>query len=395
MWLLETDVRQRIESAVKSGFVPSADQLQQFNARAGSAGSGDSPVMSVAGDTAEIRMEGVLTKRPDFMAFLFGGGNTTYGDIISAIAQVESDDSITNIVFAFDSPGGSVDGMFDAIDAISSVTKPNKAVVHGLAASAAYALASASAEIEAASRASRVGSIGVVASFYVDENVIDVTSTNAPKKRPDVSTPQGKADVVEQLDGIHNLFVDGIAMGRGVTADKVNADFGRGATLLADEALKRGMIDKVSGVKLELASSSNRNTANSGGENMEAVMDLKELQAKHPAVYQAAVDLGKEQGVAGERDRVNAHITMGDSCGAMGVAVKAIQDGVGFNMTLQAEYMSAGRTKSDVDARNVDAAEVAAAVTGASTATESPERDAEISASILDAAFELCNVDRI
>jgi ClpP class serine protease len=146
-----------------------------------------------------------------------------------------------------DSPGGQVDGLFEtiaAIDAFKATGKPLK-VRASNAQSAAYALAAAAGRIEATSPASSFGSIGVAAAFVVSDKVVSVTSTDAPNKRPDVATDAGRAIVREQLDAIHELFVGAIAKGRGTTAAAVNKEFGRGATVLAGEARRRGMIDAI------------------------------------------------------------------------------------------------------------------------------------------------------
>ena len=44
---------------------------------------------------------------------------------------------------------------------------------------------------------------------------------------------------------MHALFAERIASGRGITVEKVNADFGQGGLLLADLALAAGMIDTI------------------------------------------------------------------------------------------------------------------------------------------------------
>lgn len=79
-------------------------------------------------------------------------------------------------------------------------------------------------------------------------------------------------------------------------------------------------------------------------------MDLKTLQAQHPDVYTAAV----QQGVDQERDRVTAHLTMGEASGDNKTAFAAIKDGSEMTATLQATYMTAGMNRSDVAARQDD-----------------------------------------
>jgi ClpP class serine protease len=203
--------------------------------------------MSIAGETADISIKGVLTAEPNFMAMIFGGGNTTYSDIIAAIASAEQNDSIKNIVLSVDSPGGQIAGLFNAVNAIASAEKPVKAVVSNQAASAAFALIAQADEIVAANEATSVGSVGIRVDMEVDDDVVVITSSEAPKKAPDVKTESGVAVVREQLDAFHDIFASSIAKGRGITTEKVNSDFGRGAMVLAGEAVKRGMIDSISG----------------------------------------------------------------------------------------------------------------------------------------------------
>ena len=350
MWLLDSKVRQSIEQAQSAGFTPTAEQQERLTAAHITAASeGGSRVLTVAGNVAEIEVKGTLTNSPSFMAMFFGGGNTTYPEIISAIAEAEQDPTVTEMILAINSPGGSIDGLFDAIAAIKNAAKPIKATVSNLCASAAYALASQADEIIAGNPAARIGSIGIAATVEVYENEIDITSTNAPKKRPDVTTEAGKAVVREELDAIEDIFIEALAEGRGVTQEKIIAEFGQGAVVLARDALNRGMIDSIA------VSNTNPTTADSGGNQLEATtMDLKELVAQHPDVYQAAVQAGIDQ----ERDRVGAHLTMGEASGDTTTAFTAIKDGSAMTATLQATYLAAGMNKSDIAARDSDNADI-------------------------------------
>lgn len=360
MWLLESAVRKALEQAQKAGVTPSVEQQQQFEASRYSAEQAiGSRILTLAGRSAEVSIKGVITKTPSFLAMLFGGGNTTYPEIIAALAEAERDDNVEDITLAIDSPGGHFDGLFDTLAAIQSTSKPVKAVISNLGASAAYAIASQADEIIASNRAARIGSVGVVATFYNDENEISITSTNAPKKRPDITTEEGKAMVREELDAMHEIFVDAIAEGRSATVEKVNAEFGQGATLLAGEALKRGMIDAIAEPTLKaVKSTKSTTTARSGGNNPEiGPMDLKTLKAQHPDVYAAAVQEGADQ----ERDRVTAHLIMGEKSGAMETASKAIKDGEPMTATLQATYLTAGMNRSDVSTRQEEDAAASAA----------------------------------
>lgn len=351
MWLLEASVRQTMLQAQKAGVMPTVEQQENFEASRLSIGGESSRILSVAGSSAEVAVKGVITKAPSFLAMLYGGGNTTYPEIILALAEAERNDTVDNITLSIDSPGGHFEGLFDTLEAIQSTTKPIKAIISNVGASAAFAIASQADEIIASNRAARIGSVGVAATFEVSDREITITSTDAPKKRPDVTTVEGKSMVREELDAMHKIFVDSIAEGRSVTTEKVNAEFGQGGTLLAGEALKRGMIDAVAEPTLKVVESTKTTTARSGGNQPEAGnMDLTTLQAQHPTVYSAAV----QEGVNKERDRVLAHLTMCEASGDTKTAYKAIKEGSELTSSLTATYISAGMNRSDVTSRQDD-----------------------------------------
>lgn len=356
MWLLETSVRQTMQAALKSGFVPSAEQQAKFEARLESLEGSEagSSILTVAGDTAEVAIKGVLTNSPDFLAVLFGGGNTTYSDIISAIALAEQDSNVKDVTFNIDSPGGQVDGLFSVVSAIRDIKKPTKASISNLAASAAFVIASQADEVIASNISNRIGNIGIVASLSIDENEVTITNTESPKKRPDVTTKAGIAAVREELDALHNIAVDVIAEGRNTSADKVNAKFGQGATLLAGEALKRGMIDGIAKTSFGTTTT----TVNNVNKKEKTSMDTKELNAQHPDVYAEVLELG----AAGERDRVTAHLKMGEASGDMKTACLAIAEGSGMTATLQATYLASGMNRTDLS-NSVDDDAAAAAAT--------------------------------
>lgn len=389
MWLLEHNVREALEAAAKAGVMPTADQQAQFEATHISAlTDGGSRILTVAGASAEIVIKGVLTKEPSFLAMLFGGGNTTYVDIISALKEADNNANVSDITLAIDSPGGHIDGLFDLIDNLKAIRKPVKAIGTNLVASAAYAIASQADTIISSNGATRFGSIGILASFMTNENEVTITSTNAPKKSPDVSTEEGVAMVREELDAIHELFVGAIADGRGGTTDDINANFGQGGVLLAGEALKRGMIDSIAKTPLQSVKIIKTQTAASGGDKPKVkVMDLAQLQAEHPEAYRAAVSEGVTQGVTQERDRVGAHLTMGKSSGDMETAIGACLEGTAMTATIQATYLSAGMNRADINAAAKDEETVAAAGANANAEDETAETDAEAVVAGLEAHF--------
>lgn len=386
-WLVEQNALNAMEQAQALGFVPTAEQTEQFAATRFAAEGDTSRVLVTAGNSAEIKIDGVLTQSPDIMAMLFGGGNTTYPEIIAALAEADRDDAVENITLKVGtSPGGSITGLFEAVAALQTTKKPIQAVVSGMAASATYALVSQAESITALNKATMFGSVGIVAEFNVSENRVSITSRDAPKKRPDVTTPEGVAMVEDELDAVHELFVEDMAAGRGTTVEKVNAEFGQGATVLARDALKKGMIDKVEGSAPAAVKSTKSTTAQSGTQPEATKMDLNQLKIEHPEVFAAAVQIGTTQ----EHDRVNAHLTMGNASGDMKTAIAAIEDGSSMTATLQATYMAAGMNRADIQARGNESA-----VPGAGDMTDQSEADAgaEAGANILTAAAAKCGVE--
>lgn len=198
----------------------------------------------IEGHVATISVEGVLTAKPDLFARLFLGANTTYGGIRAALSSAKSDPRVTHVVLQVSSPGGTVDGLFETLEAIKDCKASGKtmSVTTNFACSAAYAIAVVAGNITAVGDWATLGSVGVAASYRVDKERVDITSTDAPNKRPDLTTNAGRAVVTKELDDIHALFVRYIAEGRGMAP---NANFGKGGTMLAREALSLKMIDSI------------------------------------------------------------------------------------------------------------------------------------------------------
>jgi ClpP class serine protease len=352
MWLIKQETAAEIARLHRTVPSPTAEQRTAFRAETQVEPTArESRNMKVAGSVAEIGVRGVLVKQPSFLMWLMGIEQTAYSDIATALASASADASIKSVVMRVDSPGGQVDGLFECLAAVQAFDKP-LSVLATQACSAAYALAAVAGKITATGPAASFGSIGVAASIGLDKETVDLTSTAAPNKRPDVTTEEGKAVVVEYLDAIHALFADAIADGRDTTVAAVNSGFGRGAVVLAADARSRGMID---GVVKPARTDSKRSKvgASADAEEMEIVtMDLRTLKAQHPDVYDAAV----AEGVTAERDRVSAHLTLGATGGdeGMAVAMTAIEAGTGLNMTTQAKYTALALNRRDRDLRQTD-----------------------------------------
>ena len=303
----------------------------------------------VANKAGVIHIEGILTQKRDWGAMFFGGGNTLYPDIISSLAEADADPEVERIILQVgESPGGNISGMFKTMEAIRATSKPVDAVVADMAASATYGLVSQADKITVANNMTAVGSVGVAQAFLVFDELVEIASTHAPKKRPDVSTEEGKAVAREVLDEIETPFIDAIAQGRGTTPEAVKQDFGQGALVLSQRAKRMGMIDAI-------APKIQPTAAISGDNTMEVIaMDLQELMAKHPEIYKAAVQEGKKQGIDQERKRCNAHLVHGKASGDFDGAIKAVESGAAYDMEAMAAYNAAALDRQTIDARTQD-----------------------------------------
>jgi ClpP class serine protease len=310
--------------------------------------------------TAYISVEGVLTKNRDPIAAFFMGANTAYRDLVAQVKAAASDPTIKRISMFVDSGGGMVDGLFEALDAISAAAQVKPiSVTSDNAHSAAFAIASVAGNIQATSRGAMFGSVGVATTYFVEENAVTLTSTEAPDKRPDVTTEEGREAVVAQLDAIHDLFVGQIAQGRGTTPEIVNASFGRGASFVAEEALSRGMIDSIAQPRVAAVSDFEAKESKH--------MDISELKASHPELCEALRAEGVEEGIRKERDRVNAHLNMGEGSGDLATAHKAIRDGEELTQGLLSVYLAAGMKTAEIGAREADSVVSEEATAGVAT----------------------------
>lgn len=201
---------------------------------------------------AMLYVQGSLFKRANLMTEYSGA--TSY-DVLRRDLQVALDDpSINGIALVIDSPGGEVNGVGEFAKAVYEArgVKPVTAFVSGMAASGGYWIAAAASEIVVSDEA-LLGSIGVVSSFMDtsarDERLgikrVEIVSSMAPGKRPDITSDDGKAQILKVLDDLHQVFASAIATYRGVKVDTVNTKFGRGGLEVGANAVAAGMADRI------------------------------------------------------------------------------------------------------------------------------------------------------
>ncbi|HLW51307.1 MAG TPA: signal peptide peptidase SppA [Candidatus Angelobacter sp.] len=212
------------------------------------------PSPRTAGNIAVIPVYGVLCYRANMFSDFSGG--TSVQQLTKTFRQCLADDNTKAIIFDVDSPGGDVDGIQEFADEIFNARGQKKmvAVVNTLAASAAYWLASSAEEL-VVTPSGMVGSIGVFTTHEdiskMDEAMgLKVTYISAGKYKtegnPDEPlSPEAQAAIQANVDSYYNAFVNAVARNRGVAANDVRNGFGEGRVVVAKDALKMKMVDKI------------------------------------------------------------------------------------------------------------------------------------------------------
>lgn len=169
------------------------------------------------------------------------------------------DDEVQAIMLNIDSPGGEANGINEFAEFIynSRGTKPVVSYVSNLACSGAYWLASATDRI-ICNETSYLGSIGAVAVLRDEEEkdakegikTLKFVSMNAPNKRPDLNTDEGKFLIQEQIDALGDLFISKVARNRStegneITFKDVVKNYNKGGVLMGSEAVKAGLADEL------------------------------------------------------------------------------------------------------------------------------------------------------
>jgi capsid assembly protease len=203
---------------------------------------------------AVIPVYGVINQRMTLMAEICGGTSTDR--LTSQLRAAVADPAVSSIVLDIDSPGGTVTGVPELAAEIMKLKeqKPITAVSNGMAASAAYWIAAACSSV-VVTPSGEVGSIGVYmthqdVSGALDKAGVKISFIQAGKYKTDGNPyePMSEsflADAQAGVDEYYAMFVQGVADGRGVTAEKVKADFGQGRMLMAKDAVAIGMADSI------------------------------------------------------------------------------------------------------------------------------------------------------
>lgn len=209
------------------------------------------------GAVAVVPVYGIIAHRARQVQNLSSPASTSTELLGAQLRELMGDARVGAIVLDVDSPGGTVDGVPELAAEIRRMRgqgKPIVAVANALAGSAAYWIASQADEL-VVTPSGQVGSIGV---FTVHEDLSKrleaegrkLTLISAGKYKTEGHpygpiTDEALAAVTAKVDAYYNMFVSGVAQGRGVPVAQVREGFGQGRTLIAKDAVAEDMADRV------------------------------------------------------------------------------------------------------------------------------------------------------
>jgi signal peptide peptidase SppA len=259
-WSME-EIRERIAAAnLASGYLGH----QSLEARY-IVGFDDEPMPMLAagkrnaaakGSVAVIPMTGIISHRMSMMSEISGGGGGSTQALTAQFRQALEDGNCKAIVFDVDSPGGSVEGVTELASEIFEArkVKPITAVFNAMGCSAAYWLASAASDL-VCTPSGQCGSIGVYMALQDESEAlknegIKITILKAGKYKAEGHPAEPLSDdarnfLQSQVDTVYGMFVKAVAQQRGVSQATVREGMGQGRSLLASDAVKAGLADRV------------------------------------------------------------------------------------------------------------------------------------------------------
>lgn len=212
------------------------------------------PSSQQQGAIGVLPLFGIISHRANMLTEFSGG--TSLQKFGAQFRQMVNEPSVSAIVIEVDSPGGGVFGLEEMADEIRAArdVKPIIAVANGMAASAAYWLASSATEV-VVTPSSQVGSIGILGihqDFSKAEEDAGVKTTIISRGKfktegneHEPLTDEAKDAMQAKLDEYYAAFITAVAKGRDVKPAAVRDGFGQGRVVGAKEAKALGMVDRI------------------------------------------------------------------------------------------------------------------------------------------------------
>jgi signal peptide peptidase SppA len=260
-WALRLDVLTEMQRVYELHAEGVAVDVKALEARLG-----NSPLNSSqsAGDyevrngVAVLPITGVLAPKANLMTMICGG--TSMQMALATLQTAMADRKVQSILSYVDSPGGNVIGPPEYAQALyeASKVKPVVTLCDGTMASAGMWVGAAANQVFVTSSTAMVGNVGVVGR-HVDKSAANkasgvveteitagkykrIASANAPLSK------EGRAYLQAQVDYIYGVFVDALAMFRGVSAQTVLDHMAEGRDFVGQQAIDAGLVDGIMGM---------------------------------------------------------------------------------------------------------------------------------------------------
>jgi protease-4 len=241
-WMILPEVHQRLQSVFER-HLAGLESLFEMP-------EGEGPEYSVRDGVAVIPVKGVISREISGMEKACGGFDLL--DLMDLMDDAEKDETVKAIVLDIDSPGGGVTGVEEAGARIRASSKPVIASVSGMAASAAYWLASQARAVYSTESA-QTGSIGVYMALLDQTRALEaaglrvdlIKSEGSPLKaagHPGIPlSDEQRASLQGQVDYLYNRFTAAVSS----TRRRLSADATKGGTFYGTAAKAAGLVDSI------------------------------------------------------------------------------------------------------------------------------------------------------
>lgn len=267
--------------------------------------------------TALVTVEGSLVNRGAWIGA--SSGMTSYEGVKTQLASAAADRDVRQILLDIESPGGEAIGAFEMADFVRMIAaeKPVIALVDGMAASAAYAMASGATRI-VTTPSGLSGSIGVVM-LHLDQSqklekagvspTLIFAGGHKVDGNPFEPLPDDVRDTFQaEVDSIYTMFVSTVARGRAaLNEEAIRATEAR--VFMGADAIAAGLADEI-GTLSDVISSYSAAGRKSGKITMSKPAGAADediiSKADHEAALAAAAGNARAEGATSERARIAA-----------------------------------------------------------------------------------------
>ena len=253
-WLITSDAfRLMLEAAARlnPGTPQAVDPKNEPDYRDGWDHPSDDKII-VRNGVAVIPITGPIFRYASLFTYFCNA--TSVDRLARNLTAALEDARVSSIMFEINSPGGEVTGINEFAQMVyrARSRKPISARVGGYGCSAAYWIASMCGDI-VVDKTAQVGSIGVMA-VYIDDrkalemeglSEIEFISSQSPYKNSPPYSDEGRRRIQKRIDALATVFVEAVAVGRGVTVKTVLENFGQGDVFVGRAAVEAGLADRL------------------------------------------------------------------------------------------------------------------------------------------------------